>query len=574
MAVPQLGTSTLVTASLLLLAATRPVAAADAAPFPRGPGLYFNPSAVILALAGFFGWVRSCTWVDRDARRLGLEIVQWNTLVFAGGVAGLLALWVLPIFLLAYPTFLFLYLAPLGFYVQARNARVPPERQVWTPGWFKKLFRRHLGVELPIEDEVGPASRAGPPIRLRLRPRDAADEKRIRKAKDAPGYSRVMDLLTDAVQRRATEVKLQPGRRGVAVEYRIDGVAHPGASLPKSGGASALQLLKTLAGFSAFDSSQPQEGAFSAEAERRRINFRVSASAETAANQLDVRVQDRSQQLLDLALLGMSETVRARVSQSLSQARGLLVICGRPDSGRTTTAHACLNEIDRLQKSVFAVEERHEIHLPKITYRKAGDSFAEEIKSVVRQKPDVLQVGDVPDQETAELVCQAARKALVIVELSAADAVAGLFQLLDLGVPGQDLAEVILGVLAGRLLRVLCPVCKLRYVPDSESLRKVNLSSERVAHLCRARRPQERRKVADDRAVCRYCDDLGYHGRTGVFEHLLVTERIRGLLRDNPLAGPIRQEAVKAGLSFLADEALRLVIEGTTSVEEMLRVMR
>ncbi len=566
------------TAAVAWLWLAGPVHAAEAAPFPRGPGLYLNPSAVVLVLLAFFGWVRACVWVDRDARRQGLEVVQWNVLVFFGGMAGLAVFWVLPIFLLAYPVLLLSYLTPLGFYVQARNPRVPPERQVWTAGWFKKLFRRHLRVELPLEEERTASVR---PVRLRLRPRDAGDEKRFRKLKDAPGYSRVMDLLSDAVRKRATDVKLSPGRRGVAVEFRIDGVPQPEDSLPRSAGESAVQMLKTLAGVPVFDSPLRQEGSFSAEAERRRIDFRLSTPGqegelgELSEDRVDVRVVDRSRQLLDLSLLGMSDSVRRAMVQALGQSRGLLLICGPDDSGKTTTAHACLNEIDRLQRSVFVVGERPGIRLPEITYRKAGDDLAAELKNVLKQKPNVLLAGDVPDQDAAEGICQAAKKCLVLAELPAPDAVAGLFQLLELGVPGRELAEVLFGVVAGRLLRELCPICKLRYLPPAEGLRGVNWPGKGSTQLYRSPRPHERRRSTNGQSsACSMCGDLGYYGRVGIYEYLLCTERIRGLLRDNPLAGPIRQEAVKAGLVFLTDEAMRLVAEGTTSVEEVLRVMR
>jgi len=583
MAFPGTGRTTLaLTAGLAWLSLAGPVQGAEIAPFPRGPGLYLNPSAVVLVLLAFFGWVRACGWVDRDARRQGLEVVQWNVLVFFGGVVGFFVFWVVPIFLLAYPVLLLSYLSPLGFYVQARNPRVPPERQVWTGGWFKKLFRRHLRVELPVEEEP---SASATPVRLRLRPRDAGDEKRLRKLKDAPGYSRVLDLLSDAVRKQATDVKLSPVRRGVAVEYRIDGVPHAEDSLPRSGGESALQLLKTLAGVPLFDSPQRQQGNFSAEAERRRIDFRLSTPGqpgelgELSEDRIDLRVVDRSRQLLDLSLLGMSDSVRRALTQALSQSRGLLLICGPDDSGKTTTAHACLNEIDRLQRSVFVVGERPEVRLPEITYRKAGEDLAADLKNVLKQRPNVVLVGDVPDQDTAELICQAAKKSLVLAELPAADAVAGLFQFLELGVRGSDLAEVLLGVVAGRLLRALCPTCKLRYLPPADGLRGIDWLAKGSTQLYRAPRPQERRRATGGQSAaqsftCPQCGDLGYYGRVGIYEYLLVTERIRGLLRDNPLAGPIRQEAVKAGLQFLADGAMRLVAEGTMSVEEVLRVMR
>jgi general secretion pathway protein E len=561
--------------NLLLFAASRSLDAveANAASFPRGPGLYLNPSAVILTLAAYLGWVRACTWVDRDARRLGLEPVQWNVLVFAGGIAGLLLLWVVPIFLLAYPLMLLLYLIPTGFYIQARNPLVPPERQVWTPWHFKKFFRRHFKVELPVAD-LPPAAA---PVRLRLRPKDGVDDKRLRRVKDSPGYGRIMDLLTDAVQQRATRVKLLPSRRGTAVEFLIDGVPLRAGKQwhTKSAGESAVHVLKNLAGFDMSDSYRPQEGGFSAEAERRRIDFRLSTPGSQVSHELELRVRDRSRQLLDLSLLGMSDAVRTRLGHALGQPRGLLIICGPADSGRTTAAFACLNEIDRLQKSVFAVEDRHEVRLPNITYRKPGENPSAELKNVMRQKPGVILVGDVPDQETAELVCQASKKqTLVLAVIQSPDAVAGLFQLLDLGVPRPDLADVLLGVLSTRLVRVLCPFCKLRYLPDPEGLRRANLPAERVTHLYRPPRPQERRRPAHGHGPsCVYCGDFGYHGRTGVFEYLLVTERIRGLVRDNPLAGPLRQEAIKAGMRPLMDEAIHLLEDGTTSVEEILRAM-
>jgi len=275
----------------------------------------------------------------------------------------------------------------------------------------------------------------------------------------------------------------------------------------------------------------------------------------------------------------MNDRVREQVTKILKSPKGLLVVCGPTDSGKTTTVYSLLHALDRFQRSVFTIEEQIEARLPNVNQirldARPGRSMVGELKGVLRQEANVIFISEVRDSETAELACDAARERLIITSLSVGDTMAALFRLLDLGVPPARLAGVLLGLLAPRLLRIVCPRCRIKYRPNPEMVRKANLLPEKAQFFYRPPEDEELRRDASGRVrPCKHCEGSGYYGRTAVFEFLLVNDRLRDLIREKATFNTIKQEAVKNGLVYLLDEALRLVTEGVTSVAEVLRVLK
>jgi type II secretory ATPase GspE/PulE/Tfp pilus assembly ATPase PilB-like protein len=255
----------------------------------------------------------------------------------------------------------------------------------------------------------------------------------------------------------------------------------------------------------------------------------------------------------------------------------MFIVCGPTGAGKSTTLYACLNEIDRFQKNVITVENPVEYQIENATQieinPKAGKTFASELRSILRQDPDVILVGEIRDQETAEIACQAAQTGhIVFTTLHANDTVTALGRLIDLGVQPFMVASAVSAVLGQRLVRVLCPKCKVRYKPNPDMLRKANLPADRIKFFYRP--PSEEGTQAEETKPCEQCGGSGYLGRTGVFEMLVITDRIRDLIRENPNLNAIKQEAIKSGLKFLQEDGLRQVIEGTTSIQELLRVCK
>jgi type II secretory ATPase GspE/PulE/Tfp pilus assembly ATPase PilB-like protein len=205
-----------------------------------------------------------------------------------------------------------------------------------------------------------------------------------------------------------------------------------------------------------------------------------------------------------------------------------------------------------------------------------GKTFATELRSVLRQDPDVIMIGEIRDQETAEIACQAAQTGhLVLTTLHANDAVTALGRLIDLGLQPFMVASAVSAIISQRLVRMLCPGCKVRYKPNPDMLRKANLPVDKIKYFYRPPEPADQPATEDGaREACKHCGGTGYHGRTGVFEMLVVTDRIRELIRDKPNLNTIKQEAVKAGMRYLQEDGLRQVMEGKTSIQELLRVSK
>ncbi|HEY7309341.1 MAG TPA: ATPase, T2SS/T4P/T4SS family, partial [Gemmataceae bacterium] len=228
------------------------------------------------------------------------------------------------------------------------------------------------------------------------------------------------------------------------------------------------------------------------------------------------------------------------------------------------------------QKNVITIENPVEYHIDNVTQievnPKAGKTFASELRSILRQDPDVIYIGEIRDQETAEIACQAAQTGhMVFTTMHANDTVTALARLIDLGVQPFMVANAISAVLGQRLVRVLCPRCKQRYKPNADMLRKANLPADKIKFFYR---PAEHKGGDEEGEAppCEYCGGTGYHGRTGVFELLDLNDAIRNMLRENPNFNAIKQEAVKNGLKYLQEDGLRQVIEGRTSIQELLRV--
>jgi general secretion pathway protein E len=558
-----------------------PFASAAAEPFPRGPGLYFSPVKLILLLLIYLAWVRTCWWVDADARDLKLPTEIWNPLLFFCGVGGLFAVALLPWFLVSLFVLLALYLVPAFAYVNLRNQQVPPDQRVLTKRHLLELGHRYLKLKPPkLEEKERP-----PPIRfISKSSRGEPDAKRVARAQESKGYKAALLMVYDAICLRATDIHLEPSKEEMTLRFRIDGILQPAEPFPRATGDSVVNIFKVLADLDITEKRKPQDGGFSAEVDGRTVDFRVATAGSVAGEKLVMRILDKERQVADLKRLGMREKMRELIRGLVTQPHGLLVVCGPTGAGKSTTLYACLSEIDRYQKNVITIENPVEYNIDNVTQieinERAGKTFASELRSILRQDPDVIYIGEIRDQETAEIACQAAQTGhMVFTTLHANDTITALGRLIDLGVPPFLVGSAVSAVLGQRLVRLLCPKCKIRYKPNPELLRKANLPADKIKHFYRAATPDDEEERAENGGdgepiVCDHCGGTGYFGRTGIFELLIITDRIRDLIRDNPNLNAIKAEAVKSGMKYLQEDGLRQVIEGRTSIQELLRVCK
>jgi general secretion pathway protein E len=582
-----------------------PCLLAAAAAFPRGPGLYFHPAKLILVIIVYLAWLQTCWWVNDDCRTMKLPGEMWNPVLLGCGLAGLLAVWLFPIFVLGFLVLLVLYLAPTLSYVAQRNEKATPEQRVLTPQHLRKLLRRWLRLDLPESDE---AKERIIPIRFLGKSGEGEDDaRRLARLQGSRGYRAALELIADAIERRATDIHLEPTKEEMIVRFRIDGILEQTSPFARPTGDAVINVFKVLADLDITEKRKPQDGSLSAEVQsevepgeparsqqeekededeereeeakppviqKRQVDFRVATAGSVIGEKMVMRILDPVRQVATLAKVGMREAMRKQIRSLVTQPHGLFIVCGPTGAGKSTTLYACLNEIDRYQKNVITIENPVEYHIDNVTQievnPKAGKTFASELRSILRQDPDVIYIGEIRDQETAEIACQAAQTGhMVFTTLHANDTVTALARLIDLGVQPFMVANAVSAVLGQRLVRILCPYCKQRYKPNAELLRKANLPADKIKFF---HRPPEKPQKEDDQDPCPFCAGSGYRGRTGVFELLEITDDIRELIRENPNFNAIKQEAVKHGMKYLQEDGLRQVIEGRTSIQELLRV--
>ena len=472
------------------------------------------------------------------------------------------------------------------WYLTVRNRRAAEEDQLLNQAFFLRVYDKYMNR---AKKEVKEQKVKGYPIRFMSRSAtgEVEDRTRVERVQQSKGYKGALEMVWDALQKRATDIHLEPTANEMAVRFRIDGIMTNIKPLSRAMGDGVINIFKVLCNLDITERRKSQDGSFSAQVEDRIVEFRVATAGSVAGEKLVMRVLDASAQLADLSQVGMTESMQTMIRDVITKPHGLFLVCGPTGSGKSTTLYACLHEIDRFQQNIITVENPVEYRLDGVTQieinAKAGKTFAGELRSILRQDPDVILVGEIRDKETAEIACQAAQTGhLVFSTVHANDAVTAVARMIDLGVPPFMLSTALVAVLGQRLVRRLCKKCRKRIKPSAETLKKLKIDPDAVRYLYRAYDPVEDGPKKDDdededaeeTSVCDACLGVGYFKRTGIFDLLVLTDKIRELIRENPNIHEIRRVATASGLKTLFEDGSRLVIEGETSIQELLRVSK
>jgi general secretion pathway protein E len=550
--------------------------------FPRGPGFYFNPYRIVFFGLLYFSWVSTSNWVNRDCKKLNIGTYKWTHLLLGVGALGFLLFWVLPFFWIAYLLFLAAFGGAAGWYIYTRNEMVEPEDRVLNERHLRQLARRYLKWEPPTSEEAEEEHQR-PTVRFMGRStRPGADEEEdLDRLQSSKGYRAAQDMVLEAIQLRATDIHLEPTKEEMTVRFRVDGMMTGQEPFTRGMGDAVVNIFKVIANLDITEKRKPQDGGFSAVVDGKQVELRVATAGSVVGEKMVMRVLANSQKVLTFNQLGMRDKMREQLKAIVKQPHGLFIVCGPTGSGKSSTLYACLSEIDRFQQNVITIENPVEYRLDNITQIevnvKAGKTFASELRSILRQDPDVILIGEIRDQETAEIACQAAQTGhMVFTTLHANDATTAVGRLIDLGVDPFQISTALSGVLAQRLVRLLCPTCKVRYKPNPELLRKANLPADKIKFFYRTPTAAERSQTDEDGDTkkCSTCGGTGYFKRTGIFELLVISDRMREMIKENPNINAIKQEAVKSGMRYLYEDGLRQVIEGKTSIQELLRVSK
>ncbi|HWP65514.1 MAG TPA: type II secretion system ATPase GspE [Candidatus Limnocylindria bacterium] len=384
-------------------------------------------------------------------------------------------------------------------------------------------------------------------------------------ASEAPVIRLVNNLINRAVEQRASDIHVEPFENELKVRYRIDGVLHDVDTPPRRLQAAIVSRIKIMAKLNIAERRLPQDGRIKLRLMGKEIDLRVSTLPTLYGESVVLRILDRSSIVVTLEHLGFPEDTLAQFETLIHRPYGMILVTGPTGSGKTTTLYGALDKINSPDKKIITIEDPVEYQLfgvNQIHVKPAiGLTFANGLRSIVRQDPDVIMVGEIRDAETAEIAIQAALTGhLVFSTLHTNDAAGAVARLLEMGVEDYLLASSLLGVLAQRLVRRICPHCKVPAEADNSALRELVGGNGGGAV-----------QVYEGRG-CDECAHTGYRGRCGIYELLLVNETARQLILKRASADIIREAAVKQGMRTLREDGWRTVRAGTTTVAEVVRV--
>jgi len=382
---------------------------------------------------------------------------------------------------------------------------------------------------------------------------------------DAPIIRLVNSLLQHAVKERASDIHIEPFEKEIRVRFRIDDVLYePMKALPRTLQASIASRIKIMGGLDIAEKRLPQDGRIRLKIAGRDYDVRLSTIPVTYGERLVLRLLPDTQELLDLEKIGFGETLLAAIERIVKRPNGIFLVTGPTGSGKTTTLHAALATINGTDKNIITIEDPVEIQQLGVSQievnPKIGLTFAAGLRSILRQDPNIVLVGEIRDLETAEIAIQASLTGhLVLSTLHTNDAASAITRLVDMGVEPFLVGSSLVGVLAQRLVRVLCKDCRESYEATPENLAEIGVRHPgRPVTLYRAK-------------GCPACSQTGYHGRLGIFELMLVDDQIRGMVSGNIDSKTIKKKAVSNGMGTLRADGARKVLSGATSIAEVLR---
>lgn len=380
---------------------------------------------------------------------------------------------------------------------------------------------------------------------------------------DAPVIKMVNSLLFRAVKEKASDIHIEPYEKDMSVRFRLDGILYDVFKPPKKLQNAITSRIKVMANLNIAEKRLPQDGRIPLKVGGKDIDIRLSTVPTGFGERVVMRIQDRSNIVLELTQLGFSKENLEKLDDLLSRSYGIFLVTGPTGSGKSTTLYGALSKLNQPDVNILTVEDPVEQRIHGIgqvqVNSKIGLTFAAGLRSFLRQDPDTIMVGEIRDLETAELAIQASLTGhLVLSTLHTNDSAGAFPRLIDFGVEPFLIATSIMGVVAQRLVRVLCPHCKAPYEPSEFELQLMGVSraDAKNGHVCRP-------------MGCNHCNQKGYSGRTTISELLVVTDDIRSLVMQRKDGNSIKKQAVANGMKTFRDHGVQKVLSGITSIEEL-----
>ena len=384
---------------------------------------------------------------------------------------------------------------------------------------------------------------------------------------EAPIISLVNLMILRAVKEKASDIHIESfGDETLQVRYRIDGILHDVMSLPRQLRLAVISRIKIMSDLDIAERRLPQDGRIQVNVGGRTINIRVSTLPTVNGEGAVLRILDPTSILLELNALGFSQDILPKFTSLIKKPNGIILVTGPTGSGKSTTLYTTLNILNSTEKKIMTIEDPVEYRLKGINQVQAkpkiGLTFAAGLRSFLRQDPDIMLVGEIRDKETAEVAVQAALTGhLVLSTLHTNDAPSSVIRLIDMGIEPFLISSSVIGVIAQRLVRRICPRCK----------KEAKLTSD-LAKILEEYNMDSKKIILNKGEGCPYCKETGYKGRIAIFELMIMTDTIRDLISSNITSGKLRETAIKEGMCQLKKDGLKKVCEGVTTIDEVLRV--
>ena len=535
-----------------------------------------KPMLVFLVL---WMWVGAGDWVSRDAQTFKLGHYRWNSIVFFPFVVATIALFFAPLdMIIRAPILLVIFLATWIPYVIKHNKNVQPHQTVLTGPWWRYAFANVAGkVGIKMEAERKAEYEKGEDVELFAMGADDpnTDNANLLSARNSPGYLLLKDLVADMSRRRVERVLLDFTQQGVNVKQEIDGMWHNGEVREREAGDVMLAVMKTLSNLDVRERRQKQEGQFGAKFEGHSYLCPLTSQGVKTGERVIMYLRGEKATFSSYADLGMREGIQEKWGELMAADQGLVVFSTLPGEGLTTLVDVSIDETDRLMRDFVAIEdvnnpEREIQNVAVHTYdSKAGETPATLMPKLIRSYPNVYICRDLVDGESAGMLINEVKdEKLVVSSVRGREAAEVPLRILQMKVPAKDLALALKGVLYQRLVRKLCLDCRVGYAPPAQVLQKLGIPAGKVEKLYRPPKPEEVEKP------CKTCQGTGYVGRTGIFELLVINDKMREILIKQPKVELLKKAARNDHQRLLQEEGVLLVAKGVTSLPELMRVLK
>ena len=525
---------------------------------------YFSLVKIIVMLVMLTGWMLVAPWVHHDTKRVLAPVGLWSGIVLAAGGVGF-AFWLLmPAYAVGMLGYVLVVGGAVGGYVGYRNGRCREDAKIT----FSNLIPSFLGT-----------AKGGRKVELvsRVKIYDHTAKVFLPPPDDAPpetkeAYNDTQSFLFDLLFHRASEGDLTPSGRKVRARLAIDGVVTDHSTMELAASEGIIQYIKPAAGMDVDEHRRPQQGTIAVEALGKHTEVMLTTAGTTDGQRLQFRIVEEAVKT-DLAELGFNADTLEQILAVNALSKGLIIVSGRPKGGVTSTLYSLLRRQDAFMKQLTTIEAHPLVDLENITqntYDGAKDE-SRTLAATARRDPDVIMVDDCPDATMADLIQRISQTKLVILGMRAKDSFVALAKWVKLCGDAEKAVTPLNGISCQLLLRKLCLECRHAYKPDPQMLAKANISGEDIGVFYRKAR-KGRHDAKGKPLFCNACQESGFIGRIGVFEFLQMSDNIRKLVIDGADVRSIKGACRKNGMLNLQEQALRKVIAGVTSIDEVIRV--